>query len=340
MRRLEIIVLVLIALFIIGAVHLYVTFYTPLSRDGIARTITIPRGTSFRVVAEDLERSGVVRDSESLILAASVLGAYKKVKAGEYEFSSSMTPVEILEALVKGRVKRHLLTIPEGYNIREIAAALGDEGVIDASVFISRATDRRFAASIGIEGATFEGYLFPDTYELTKGMTADEIIRKMSARFKEVYSEEFEKAARARGMSMARVITLASIIEKETGAADERPLISAVFHNRLKKGMKLQSDPTVVYGIKDFNGNITRKDLLARTPYNTYANFGLPPGPIANPGRDSIRAAIDPAPNGYLYFVSRNDGTHVFSMNLIDHNKAVYRFQKTGRPVALSGKNG
>ncbi|MBI5642318.1 MAG: endolytic transglycosylase MltG [Deltaproteobacteria bacterium] len=311
------------------AIHFYITFYTPASREGGIRVIYIQKGMSFRVVAANLEKAGVVRDSDSLILAANLLGAYKKIKAGEYEFNRAMTPMEVLEILIKGRVKRHLITIPEGYNIKDVAAVLKEAGLATERDFIEKATDKRFVASLGMEGATLEGYLFPDTYEFTRGMGTDEIITRMVEKFKSIYFPEFNDLARKKGLTMKKVLTIASIIEKETGSADERELISAVFHNRLKKGIKLQSDPTVIYDIQGFDGNLTKKHLLTRTPYNTYVVYGLPPGPIANPGKASIRAALYPADEEYLYFVSRNDGTHFFSRNLKDHNKAVIQYQKS-----------
>ncbi|MBI5588602.1 MAG: endolytic transglycosylase MltG [Deltaproteobacteria bacterium] len=322
--------LILVALVVIST-HLYITFFTPASREGGARTVYIQKGTGFRMVAENLEKAGVVRDAESFIYAARLLGAYKKVQAGEYEFDRSMTPLEILNALTKGKVKKHLVTIPEGYNIQEVAEVLSEEGLADPGDFTAKATDRYFVATLGLEGRTLEGYLFPDTYSLTRGMTVEEIITKMVDKFKTVYTAEFDSAARAKGMSMRTVVTLASIIEKETGAPEERDLISAVFHNRLKNRIKLQSDPTVIYDIKDFDGNLTKKHLLAKTPYNTYVNYGLPPGPIANPGKASLKAAISPARADYLYFVSRNNGTHQFSSSLKDHNRAVDSFQRKHR---------
>lgn len=327
-KRAEIALLVILIAAIVAGIHIYITFYTPASREGGIKIINIQKGASFRVVAASLERAGVIRDSGSLILAANLLGAYKKVKAGEYELSPAMTPMEVLEVLIKGRVKRHLVTIPEGFNIKEVASILGEKGLMDEKEFLARATDARLVASLGLEGSTLEGYLFPDTYEFTKGLATDEIIGKMVEKFKAVYASEFEEAAKRKGISMRKVVTLASIIEKETGAPEERELISAVIYNRLKKGIKLQSDPTVIYGISGFDGNLTRKHLKAKTPYNTYAVYGLPPGPIANPGKASIRAALNPANEEYLYFVSKNDGTHYFSKSLKEHNKAVHQFQK------------
>lgn len=327
-KRLEKIVLILAAAAMLALTHLYITFYTAPSNTPESRIVTIERGLSFRVIAERLESAGVVRDADSFSFAGRLLGAYKKVKAGEYEFTTNMTPMEVLEYLVKGKVKRYLVTVPEGYNIMEIASALEEAGLVQRQVFIARAADPGLVKSLGLTGPTLEGYLFPDTYAFNKGMSADEMISRMVERFRKVFSE-FENDLEKSGMPMRKVITLASIIEKETGATSERDLISAVFHNRLKKGIRLQSDPTVIYGIPAFDGNIKKSHLAMKSPYNTYVNFGLPPGPIANPGRDSIVAALRPAKADYLYFVSRNDGTHQFSKSLKEHNKAVNQFQRS-----------
>lgn len=339
-KRLETITIIILIVAALAATHLYITFYTPASKTGELKLVNVQKGTSFRVVAANLEKAGVIRDSDSFIFAANILGAYKKIKAGEYEFNTSMTPMEVLEFLVKGRIKRHLVTIPEGFNIKDIAAELKAEGILEPEAFLKKAADKKFISSLGIEGKSLEGYLFPDTYIFTRGMTPEEVITKMVNNFKAVYNSEFEKVAKQRGMSQTKVLTLASIIEKETGAPGERPLISAVFHNRLKKGIKLQSDPTVIYGAKDFNGNITKKHLLTKSPYNTYVIYGLPPGPIANPGKASISAALNPANEDYLYFVSRNDGTHLFTKNLKDHNKAVNQFQRNLKVNAQTAKKG
>lgn len=316
--------------------HLYIAFYSPAS-PGAENTVTfnVQKGAGFRVVASNLRDAGVIRDSESFIFIASILGAYKKVQAGEYELSGSMTPMEVLDALVKGKVKRHLVTIPEGYNLRDIASALEREGLVDRDDFLSRAADVAFARAMGVDGPTLEGYLFPDTYAFTRSMTVDEIITKMAERFKSVYFSEFEAEARKKGMGMRELVTFASIVEKETGVPGERGLVSAVFHNRLKKGIKLQSDPTVIYGVKGFDGDIRKSHLGAKTPYNTYVIYGLPPGPIASPGKASLRAVLDPDDSDALYFVSRNDGTHHFSNKLSDHNRAVNRYQ---RHMKTSGK--
>lgn len=329
-KRKETIVIISLGILAILAAHFYTVFYAPphFSGSGEVRVIDIPHGTSFRVIAGSLERKGVIRDADNFLFAAKVMGAQKKVKAGEYEFSTNMTPIEVLRRLVKGEVRKYFVTIPEGYNIADIALVLEKEGLASAEDFIIKAKDGEFSRSFGFKASTLEGYLFPDSYLFTSGMKVEEIIRTMVERFKSVYYPELDEMARSKGMGVESVVTLASIIEKETGAPEERGLISAVFHNRLRKRIRLQSDPTVIYGIEDFDGNLTKEHLRTRTPYNTYTNYGLPPGPIANPGRDSLEAAINPAPESYIYFVSKNDGTHYFSKTLAEHNRAVTKYQK------------
>ena len=197
----------------------------------------------------------------------------------------------------------------------------------DRKTFLAMARDEAFAGKLGFNGKTLEGYLFPETYHFPKHADIKTIITTMARRFKVNFKPEWKIAAKKNGFTIHQVITLASIIEKETGAGEERPLISSVFHNRLKKGMRLESDPTVIYGITGYTGNITRKHLNTRTPYNTYKIKGLPPGPIASPGLKSIEAALFPAKTNFLFFVSRKDGTHQFSTNIRDHNRAVRKYQ-------------
>ncbi|MFQ5442388.1 MAG: endolytic transglycosylase MltG [Thermodesulfobacteriota bacterium] len=327
--RFEFIAIVITLLGSLLFTHLYVVFCTPLSHKENLKTVSIQKGASFRVVASRLHREGLIRDVDDFLFAAWVLGAYKKSQAGEYEFSSSMAPVRIINMLKRGEIKQYPLTIPEGFNIREIAALLEEKGLARAEDFLSRATDRSFVKEMGFSGRTFEGYLFPDTYNVRKGTSVQAIITKMGERFKAVYHGEFEALAKKRGMTMKEVVTLASIIEKETMAPGERPLISSVFHNRLKKRIRLQSDPTVIYAIKNFDGNLRKRDLRMKSPYNTYRHYGLPPGPISNPGKEALSAAIEPARADYLYFVSRNDGTHQFSKSLKEHTRAVNKYQKS-----------
>ncbi len=242
-----------------------------------------------------------------------------------------MRPLQVLNHLKKGIVHQYEVVIPEGYAVRQIAQVLEEKGLAEAEQFMALAADSELAESLGIPSDNLEGYLFPSTYFISRATTAEEIIRQMVRAFHTAYTSDLREREREMGLNTHEVVTMASIIEKETSSEAERDLISGVFHNRLKRNMRLQSDPTVIYGIADFDGNLKRVHLQTDTPYNTYRRRGLPPGPIANPGRASLIAALYPASVDYLYFVSRNDGTHYFSRNIDEHNRAVARFQKSGR---------
>jgi len=327
-RRLEAIVFASAIITTLLLTHLYITFYGPAGQDRGLKAIRVERGAPLRRVAEKLKAKGIISSERGFLFTAWVRGAERNTQAGEYEFSPAMSPVTIIGMLKRGEVKGYRVTVPEGYTIRQIAALLERKGLAKSSEFITDAHESALVKELGLPGKSLEGYLFPDTYRLQKGMGATDIIRVMTSRFKAVYNGEFKRAAKRRGMSMAKVVTLASIIEKETNDPAERAVISSVFHNRLSRGIKLQSDPTVIYAISAFDGNIRRKDLKIKSPYNTYVNYGLPPGPIANPGRESIRAAIEPAKTKYLYFVSKNDGTHYFSRSYKEHTNAVNKYQK------------
>ncbi len=329
-NRLKVLVPVILAIVVAYGIHVFILLFAPPDGDGREVIITIPSGATFSQVVYKLRDAGVIRNVGGLTFLARIKGAYTRIKAGEYVLDTSMSPSEVLDKLVEGDVKRYKVTIPEGYNMREIAVLLAENGLVDRKDFISTASDRRLAEARGIKGNTLEGYLFPDTYLLTKGLAAEDMIDIMLSRFKSMYTDDLADKAVKVGLSQHEVVTLASIIEKETGRPEERRSIAAVFHNRLKKRMPLQSDPTVIYGLHDFDGNLTKRDLRKPTPYNTYRFYGLPPGPIANPGKASLEAAVDPAEVDYLYFVSKNDGTHHFSKNLKEHNRAVYIYQKKG----------
>jgi UPF0755 protein len=280
------------------------------------------------VVANNLVTAGILRDTQGFIFASYLKGAHKKIKAGEYELSPAMAPAEILDILVEGRIKYYTVRVPEGSNLREIAAAVEKAGLAAEKDFLNKVENRAFIASLGFPDETLEGYLFPDTYYFRKNAAVEEIIIKMADRFKKIYEEQFAETARSRRMTMKAVVTLASIIEKESSNPLEMPLVSAVFHNRLRIGMPLQSDPTVIYGLGDFKGALTRAHLKKFSLYNTYLRHGLPPSPIASPGKTALRAALNPVDVDYLYFVSRNDGTHEFSRTLEEHNRAVWIYQK------------
>lgn len=292
--------------------------------------VLIPKGAGVRQIEEILNEAGVVPDDLRFSILAKITRSAGKLRAGEYLIPPVQTPLQVLDLLVRGKVILHRVTIPEGKNIRQIAEILALGNWIDPGHFLALSTDRHFIRKLGLNLDSLEGYLFPDTYTLTRGEVTEEgIITMMVHRFRQVW-EHLEKDT-PEGFSRHQVMTLASIVEKETGKADERPLIARVFLNRLKKNMRLQSDPTVIYGLDDFDGNLTREDLQAPTPYNTYVIKGLPPGPICNPGRESIRAVLHPADATYLYFVSKNDGTHHFSSSLREHNRAVRKYQIISR---------
>ena len=293
--------------------------------------IVIPKGSSLSAVAELLAREGVIKSPRTFTMYGRFKRAANKLHAGIYEFPAGLTMADVLTMIVKGEVKRYRFTIPEGYNIRDIAQLLAKQeefGPVVAAQFIKFTFDPQFVDEMGMGGHTsLEGYLFPDTYVVFNPQDVREIIRPMVQRYKEVYNDDLKLRARELGMSDHEVITLASIIEKETGTPEERPIISSVFHNRLKKGMVLATDPTVIYGVKNFDGNLRRKDLETPGPYNTYINPGLPPGPIASPGEASIKAALYPKKTNYYFFVSRNDGSHHFSQTMGEHGRAVQHYQ-------------
>jgi UPF0755 protein len=289
--------------------------------------ITVRPGQTLNSTADMLYREKVITNSTKFVLIARFRGYDKQLKAGEYLLSAAMTPLQLIDIMVRGAVKLYKMTVPEGYNLYQIAALVAEANLGTKTDFIQAATDAARVRRNGLAGETFEGYLFPDTYFFPKEVSTDGIIEAMVKRFWSVFVSEWQARARDLDMTIHQVVTLASIIEKETGASFERPIISSVFHNRLKKKMRLESDPTVIYGIKNFDGNLTRNHLSKPTPYNTYKIKGLPIGPIANPGRASLEAALYPQNTQYIYFVSRKDSTHQFSTNLKQHNQAVRKYQ-------------
>ncbi|MGA2464095.1 MAG: endolytic transglycosylase MltG [Thermodesulfobacteriota bacterium] len=310
---------------------LYWLFFRPPSHASLTKIIYIKKGMPLKKISAMLEQEGIIRNRHFFVGIVTILGKKAGIKAGEYEFHTRMLPLEVLDALVKGQVRLHLVTIAEGFTLYQIAQLLEELNIVGKEVFLQKASSPAFISSLGLPaevGSTLEGYLFPDTYHLFREMDPEEVIQIMVRQFKKVFNPDLASRASQLGISQREAVILASIIEKETPLLDEKPLISAVFHNRLKKKMPLQSDPTVIYGIKNFDGNLTKEDLLRPTPYNTYLVNGLPPTPICNPGKDSIHAALYPASVPYLYFVSKNDGSHYFSSHIEEHNQAVWRYQK------------
>ncbi|MFY9941097.1 MAG: endolytic transglycosylase MltG, partial [Desulfobacterales bacterium] len=256
---------------------------TPTAAAAAPQVVEIPAGQDFRTLTGRLQEAGLIRSPSKLRLLARLEGFDRIIQAGEYELSATMAPRAILEILASGKVRLHRLTIPEGFTLGQVADAVAGTELATRDAFYAAATDPGFARQLEIPADTFEGYLFPDTYHFPRDTTPRKIITTMVAHFRGALAPEWQVQMETLGWTLHQVVILASIIEKETGAAFERPLISSVFHNRLGKGMRLESDPTVIYGIPEFDGNLTRKHLRTPTPYNTYQIPGLPPGPIANP---------------------------------------------------------
>ncbi len=341
-RRLLGHVIVLVSLILIAAV-LLLGFWlacwarSPSVRPGPPAIVDIPTGAGVAGIAAALEDAGVIGRPRLFVALAVAARAQGELRAGEYEFAEGGSPWEILTILRSGRTKRHFVTLQEGWTVAQMADAIAGANLARREDLLALSGDPAFARALDLPGELLEGYCFPDTYAFTRGRTADAILKRLVSRFREVYTEEKAAAGAEAGgdLSEHEIVTLASIVEKETGVPEERALIAAVFLNRLRRGMRLQSDPTVIYGIADLDGNLTREHLARPGPYNTSVRVGLPPGPIANPGRAALRGVLEPAPDEYLYFVSRNDGSHQFSRTLAEHNRAVRRYQK--RPRAAPG---
>ncbi len=321
---------------IVSIIYIKKSVTTPLSRIANPKIINIPKGSDLKSVSSILKRDGIIEDTMAFNLLAKYKSAEGNLKAGEYQLSPDMPPSQILNLILEGKVYQYPVTIPEGYNIFEIASLLNKKGLADREKFVLLAFNRDFIESLGIEANNLEGYVFPDTYYIHKGMDESAIINKMVDTFRKIVLNEITDEYKKTGLTIHQLITLASLIEKETGNEAEKPIISAVFHNRFKKRMRLQCDPTVIYalllkGLKEkkiiYDGNIRKEDLSIDSPYNTYRYAGLPPGPIANPGKPSIHAAIHPSVSKYIYFVSKNDGSHHFSSTIEEHNRAVRTYQ-------------
>ena len=307
--------------------------WVPADPAGDESVFRIGSGDTLRVVAERLHSSELIRLQPWILVTwGQLTGAERSIKSGEYDLTPRMMPAQILAKLVSGNVKTHPVTLPEGIRLDEVAERLERAQIVDAEEFLEYARQAKLARSLGIEGESFEGYIYPETYRFRRPTPPDEILERTVTEFLSRVTEEDRARIVDTGRSLHEIVTLASIVEKETAVESERPLIAAVFWNRLRKRMRLQSDPTVIYGLIEtqghFDGNIRYRDLRADNPYNTYTRGGLPPGPIANTTVESVRAVLDPADVSYLYFVSRNDGTHEFSTTLTQHTRAVERYQR------------
>ena len=325
----------LVVLIVIAAGAAAWWFYTGVDRPykGYAAPevfIEIPQGAGSVAIAKRLADAGVVHDVHSFRLALWLTGEGRRLQAGEYRFDRPVSARQVAGKIARGEVYVCPITFPEGLTIKQMAAIYEAKGFGPAADFSAAAKNVALVSAIDPEAHDLEGYLFPDTYKLPRKATAAQLAARMVQGFMRALTPDLIDAADARHLTVRQLVTLASIVEKETGNNDERPLVAAVYTNRLRLGMGLQCDPTVIYALDRagrYSGNLTRENLQFDSPYNTYRYAGLPPGPIASPGRASLEAAAHPADVPYLYFVSRNDGTHAFASTLDEHNRNVQKYQ-------------
>jgi UPF0755 protein len=313
---------------IVGVVLLSGILFFPASvtRNYQTREVVVPRGAGVETIAGILKANGLVRSPALFVLAARVMGHDRNLKAGRYTIAVGASIYRILRQLSTGMGKRDMVTIPEGLRSDEIARILATQSKIDPSRFMALARDSTFANSLGVPADRLEGYLYPDTYPFYPLLSAEEVVRVMVGRAIRVFEEEMALPGARQGLTLHQLVTLASIVEAEAGMPSERPRIAAVFYNRLKRGMMLQSDPTVTYALGMYKSRVFYSDLNVKSPYNTYRNRGLPPGPICSPGRAAMHAVLFPLPDSTeLYFVARVDGTHthIFSRTWEEHLAAI-----------------
>ncbi len=291
---------------------------------------TVARGASGTGVARELAEKGIIQGRRLFLVALRLRGESAHVQAGEYRFSEPISTVEVVGQLIRGDIHTFSVTIPEGLTLAETADHLEKLGAGDAESLERAFSDADRIASLDPDASDLEGYLFPTTYQFTRNPSPAEVARTMVFQFSEIFDEGRQAKAKELGLDARKVVILASIVEKETGRPSERPLIGSVFWNRLERGMSLGSDPTIIYALKiagTYDGNLRKRDLDLDSPYNTYRYPGLPPGPIASPGEEAIDAVLEPDDSPYLYFVSKNDGSHHFSKTLREHNNAVRKYQ-------------
>ena len=326
---------VLLVLSVVGTLGwLAKSLYTPYQGfPGTSVEVEIPSGAGLGLIASRLAEQGVIPSKTAFYWAARLTGRGTGFKHGLYRLEGRHKALEVMDILQEGREQLVKVTIPEGTRMRDIFALFEAAGVKNEGRYDQWSHNREFIASLGLPETpvSLEGFLFPETYLVSRKAEERTILKSMVQMFKTKLPPDYEAQARAVGLSWYEAITLASIVEKETGRVAEQPTVASVFHNRLKKGMRLQTDPTVIYGVADYKGNITKKHLTTFSPYNTYLIPGLPPTPIANPGLGALQAVVHPAVTAYLYFVGKGDGSHLFSTNFKDHDQAVTDFQRRRR---------
>jgi UPF0755 protein len=319
--------LIAISISFLFLAYIGIQLFVPSNRGGRQIEIEIPEGASYRQAIDILAKNNLIRDRNLFTVVGRIARLDKRIRAGYYVFWGNMSPIQVLKKLKSGRIIEYEITIVEGDTLLEIGRKLAYNKIIPSEAFNSLTKDIGFLGSLDIDAPSLEGYLFPQTYRFAKGAKPEAVLKLMVNKMRDEFSDELRGRAEEIRWSENQVLTLASIIEKEAANDKERPLISAVYHNRIKKGMPLQADPTAIYGVKSNRHKITRDDLRKKTPYNTYVIKGLPPGPIASPGIKSVTAALYPANVPYLYFVSKGDGTHHFSKTLREHNAAIKRIK-------------
>lgn len=310
-----------------------------LSEEHSELVVSIPPGSSVGAVGRILEENGLVADASEFRMYVRVKRAGGALKAGEFRFYRDMSPPELLDVLTKGEEVRYKVTFPEGRNIQEMGHALADIPFMDGKKFVKLARDpqltKELLSDLGIDAPTLEGYLFPSTYELARSQSERDLIQIMVKQHKALWSSAWIEKAKALGLSRGEVVTLASIVEKETGNPDERTMVASVFHNRLTKKMKLESDPTIIFGLENYDGDIKRSDIRRAHPWNTYVIPGLPPSPITNPGKGAIEATLFPAQSEFLYFVAKDRTTHSFSRTYAEHAAKVIEYQILRRSTSI-----
>ncbi len=328
---------VLFLLVIIGGIILGASFYIAITKwkspEEVA--VNIPPGTSVRMMADQLAMKGVIKTPRIFEIYVRLKGLGGDLKAGTYDIPAGSTMIATINKLASGDVRQYEFTVIEGWTIKDIAKALEGKPYLESDQvpgnFIKLAKNKELISELGFEGSpSLEGYLFPETYRVGYPLKAKDLIMRLTDQFKNTWKELVKNESALEGRTKKDVVALASIIEKETGVDAERPLVAGVFVNRLDQGIALQSDPTIIYGLPNFNGNIRKSDISNPHPYNTYVHRGIPPGAISNPGKASLKAALKPEKTEYIYFVSKNDGTHHFSKDLSEHLKMVRRYQIMG----------
>lgn len=329
--------IVLFSISMLGAVAILITisymirYLSPVDVNAKPIHLKIVRGMSCQAIADQLARSNLIHNRWAFLFVTHLSGVSHRLQVGTYRLSGAMDIPQIIDHLRTGKVVTRQFVVPEGLTVVQIGTLWENAGLGTATTFNQTASDSKWLLQYNIEGKTLEGYLFPNTYQFPDGATPPVIIQIMLDEFERRWAAEFTEEARALGFSKHEIITLASIIEAEARVPDERPLVSAVFHNRLRRGWKLQADPTALYGLGNPNRPPRAADLRVDSPYNTYIHKGLPPGPICNPGMASIIAALRPVPVDYMYFVAVGEGRHHFSKTLREHQNMINRIRRKQR---------